>query len=614
MRTTHTMTVKIGILLLLGVPLILQAQTIITVPGTYATLSQAIANADAGSTIQIGPGTYQEQLVISKNLTLIGSGWDKTILREAVSVPDSTALCVNNATVTMRDLQLYGSASWQGGRKGLVAINSAVTMRHCAVVQCYNVSVAAINGSLDVDTLLITCVYGGSGALVVDSTAIGGCPSDLGILIVNTQFHINHLTGGADIDHIINIQSDASSAPAYFGLTYAIDSSQYPQGTIENSTFFGSIDAYYGQGIRIFGAMNHHQSETVIRNNRFRGMVRDSTDAMPNMLTTAGISFNGWTGYAEIYGNTIQHFNTGICLYGIASASIHDNTIADNGRYGIVTSWSYPAAVSDLGGGVYGSPGNNRLYHNGQFGIYHRNALALSAQNNYWGTTDTSAIDALIYDHADASSLGVVNFGAFILPVELTEFTATSRGGSIVLQWTTADEVNNAGFEVERKSNDLTDASGASSSGISAKDWMPLEFVAGHGSSSTSHRYAYIDTPGSGKFLYRLKQIDRDGGCKYSPVREAAGMLPTTLTLEQNYPNPFNPSTSIGFTLAGAGRTSLKVFDMLGREVSTIVDRELEAGTRYLFHYEPRGLSSGLYYYRLKSGGLSLTRTLSIVK
>jgi hypothetical protein len=89
--------------------------------------------------------------------------------------------------------------------------------------------------------------------------------------------------------------------------------------------------------------------------------------------------------------------------------------------------------------------------------------------------------------------------------------------------------------------------------------------------------------------------------------------LPRDFNLSQNYPNPFNPSTTISFSLPSTSYVSLKVFDALGREVSTLVSQELTAGN-HSQQWNPGSLPSGMYFYRLQAGNYSETRKLVLLK
>lgn len=188
------------------------------------------------------------------------------------------------------------------------------------------------------------------------------------------------------------------------------------------------------------------------------------------------------------------------------------------------------------------------------------------------------------------------------VPVELTSFTAHVRSSTVELNWTTATEVNNFGFDVERNAVSLYDG------------WKKIGFVEGQGTSNTPHQYSYADRVGTfGKYSYRLKQIDRDGKLSYAPEVEVNFQPAVSYQLWQNYPNPFNPRTRIEFSLPTPGKVKLAIHDLLGQEVGVLVDETLDAG----FHardFDAANLSSGIYFYRLVAGGKVLTNRMAVVK
>ena len=203
------------------------------------------------------------------------------------------------------------------------------------------------------------------------------------------------------------------------------------------------------------------------------------------------------------------------------------------------------------------------------------------------------------------SSGSVVNAGGSMsqapLPVELTSFGATTNKAGIELSWTTATEVNNYGFDVERKTVD--------------KDWTKIAFVAGNGTSNVVHSYSYTDQLGLGTYSYRLKQIDHDGRFQYSQVVEATvGLTPNLIALGQNYPNPFNPETSIDFAVPATGRATLKVYNMLGQEIATLVNGTVQAGVVNHVTFRGSGFPSGMYFYTLRSGSFTATNKMLMVK
>ncbi|HAB54019.1 MAG TPA: hypothetical protein DCE80_17880 [Ignavibacteriales bacterium] len=216
------------------------------------------------------------------------------------------------------------------------------------------------------------------------------------------------------------------------------------------------------------------------------------------------------------------------------------------------------------------------------------------------------------------------------LPVVLTTFTASFAGSNVVLNWQTATEVNNYGFEVERTSPRPSPYQGEG--GKHGRGWEKIGFVQGHGNSNSPKQYSFTDSnPPGGKIQYRLKQIDSDGKYEYSKVADVNIDVPTQFALEQNYPNPFNPTTKIkysvpSFTLRQAQsdiHVTLKVYDVLGREVATLVDEEKRPG---LYEVEwngsdkPSGVSSkggyasGVYFYKIQVGNCTAVRKMLLLR
>lgn len=191
------------------------------------------------------------------------------------------------------------------------------------------------------------------------------------------------------------------------------------------------------------------------------------------------------------------------------------------------------------------------------------------------------------------------------LPVELTTFVANSNNGNTVsLDWETSTEVNNYGFEIERK---ITSANTSDS-------WENLGFVQGAGNSNSHKFYSYIDNSLSGgnTFAYRLKQLDINGQFEYSDIVEV-NVIPNSFILEQNYPNPFNPNTKISYRLPYRTNVQLTIYDVLGKEIKQIENEIKESGL-YSVEFDANELPSGVYYYSLKAGDFSQTRKMMLVK
>ncbi|MGD8305357.1 MAG: T9SS type A sorting domain-containing protein [Ignavibacteria bacterium] len=187
------------------------------------------------------------------------------------------------------------------------------------------------------------------------------------------------------------------------------------------------------------------------------------------------------------------------------------------------------------------------------------------------------------------------------VPVELTSFSADISSGNVILKWNTATEVNNYGFEVHRS--------------VKTDDWEVLGFVEGYGNSNSPKNYSFTDDKlnASGKYLYRLKQIDNDGTYEFFGPLEIDLVLQLAMGLSQNYPNPFNPTTTISFSLPEAGNISLKIFNSLGEEVATLVNGYTESGV-HTVNFNADNLPSGLYIYELNTNEVSLTRKMLYLK
>ncbi|QQS38349.1 MAG: T9SS type A sorting domain-containing protein [Ignavibacteriales bacterium] len=190
------------------------------------------------------------------------------------------------------------------------------------------------------------------------------------------------------------------------------------------------------------------------------------------------------------------------------------------------------------------------------------------------------------------------------LPVELAAFEAVVNGNSVVLKWRTSSENNNRGFEVERQVLSLPDGKAGSQSSVGNSEFISIGYVEGHGTSTEQNEYSFIDKNTSSEvYQYRLKQIDYDGSFVYSKIVEVDLSQPVTFSLEQNYPNPFNPSTSIQYTVGNRQYVSLKVFDVLGNKIATLVNEEKPAGI-YEVTFNADEFSSGMYFYTLQTGNL----------
>lgn len=234
-----------------------------------------------------------------------------------------------------------------------------------------------------------------------------------------------------------------------------------------------------------------------------------------------------------------------------------------------------------------------------------------------WGATwQTTTLPASNYSVAIIDTMNV--FAAqsggfyklnspFFIPVELTSFTASVINNNVVLNWSTATELNNQGFNVEMSRDNQT--------------FNTIAFVPGYGTTSEQKNYSYtVEEKLSTKTYFRLKQVDYDGTFEYSNSVEVDAITPDNFYLSQNHPNPFNPSTKISYSIPSDNFVTLKVFDMLGKEVISLVNANQSAGF-YEIDFGGNNLSSGIYIYQLiaapvggQAGNFISTKKMTLIK
>jgi hypothetical protein len=199
------------------------------------------------------------------------------------------------------------------------------------------------------------------------------------------------------------------------------------------------------------------------------------------------------------------------------------------------------------------------------------------------------------------AGIGVGYSSVGVLPVELSSFTAKQSVSGIELQWVTATEVSNYGFDVERAN--------------AGKDaiWEKIGFIGGHGNSNSQNNYSFIDNkPLSAKMQYRLKQIDKNGSFNYTKSVEAEAFI-LKYDLAQNFPNPYNPSTLIIYSIAAQSNVTIKIYNVLGKLITTLVNENKEAGN-YQVNFNAAGLSNGVYFYKIQAGNYTATKKMLLLK
>ena len=191
------------------------------------------------------------------------------------------------------------------------------------------------------------------------------------------------------------------------------------------------------------------------------------------------------------------------------------------------------------------------------------------------------------------------------LPVELNAFSAELTGRTVELKWSTSSELNNSGFDIEK----------SIVKGQTSEGWSKIGFISGSGTISEPANYTFTDKDLlTGKYKYRLKQIDFNGNYEYFELAEEVSIgIPDKYELSQNYPNPFNPVTNLEFGISKSGFVSLKIHDVLGRELVTLVNEIKEPGY-YKIKFDAGNLASGVYFYRMTADDFVALKKFVVMK
>lgn len=323
-----------------------------------------------------------------------------------------------------------------------------------------------------------------------------------------------------------------------------------------------------------------------------------------------GSGWNGTTGTAVMYKGVIGTPMTSITWTTIAAYPGTGTTRMASGP--IVLNNSYPTAagVFFTGGAIAGSTvTGNTYFYNICSNAWETLTPALApVRSNMKLAFNGFNIAYVVAGYTGTAGIGNVSKATFaaiagncysLVPVELISFEASTNGNSISLNWKTATEINNKGFEVQRKMGD---------------EFKAVAFLDGHGTTTQTQTYSFNDNDlAVGSYSYRLKQMDYNGAYEYSEVVNVEINAPAVFALDQNYPNPFNPSTKINFSLAADSKVNLTVYNLLGQAVAVIAEGLLTAGS-YSYNFDASKLSTGVYFYQLDAQGTNGTNFKTIKK
>ncbi len=523
--------------------------------GDYTTIAAALAASGNGDVIQINAGTYTENsLQVASDVTIHGQSAATTIVQAAASAGIASARVFTvptGVTATITDLTIrYGNVVGNPG--GGIYSTGTLTLSNSTV--CDNTSTSG-GGFYSNGTAFI------NGCTIKNNSAAdgngGGCMGNGTMELKNST-----ITGNSASDNGGGIYVPVSLTMTITNCTIANNTAtqsgdglyaNYGTLIIKNTILAGNgtVDYYVYSGVYLTDVGNNIVQNQSYSNSPSNWYFNQTSDILysHNYL---GAAKGSWNKYNEAVSGSLN-----------VSASLADNNSANGTQTLALTSGSF---AIDAG----------------------------------------TATGAPTTDQRGAGRNGAVDIGAYewwsnagILPVELTAFTASSAKNGVTLNWNTATEANNYGFDIERKST---------------SSWTKVGFVEGHGTTNAPQSYRYSDNAATGNIVYRLKQIDRDGKFEYSKeVVVSIVATPAVFALSQNYPNPFNPTTVINYSIASASLVSLKVFDLLGREVAVLVNETMAPGS-YMAAFDASRLSSGIYFYRLDAGSFSDVKRLTVMK
>ena len=632
----------------LGAP---STATIIRVPQDYPKIQQAINAAGGGNIVLVSEGTYVENLKITKKITLASqylidgdtSHISKTIIDGSMPLhPDSgsvifigtgtdSTLVITGFTITKgTGLRIIYSGVYVYIGGGINIVAGGATIRNNRIMRNKltgttvrpwawgaGVSIGTVLGALSYwvieDNLfsenevsarasegggVVASGYGriqrnrfinnktiaapitgpGNNYSAGGGIAVGGDPSigDTRMTISENYFYQNSASWGSAI---LGARWDATNLPVF---------------NFINNIIVKNVSAAPPSGSpQVWGTIHLHQTDSYFINNTIAdntgqyGMYVEQTPhtvrMLNNILWNPSASFQIRFANASTV-NLLASYNIIKDIYpGTGNLNL-DPQFAAADNYYRVMSGSPAIGMGSIqvtvGGSTLSAPGYDF------FGNPRPNPLGANP-------------DIGAFEHSRATPL----------PVELTSFTAEATGSTVLIKWATATEINNRGFEIQRKAEG---------------DYFTVGYVGGHGTATIPYNYAYSDKDvPSGSYSYRLKQIDYNGAFEYSPEIEVT-VGAETFVLQENYPNPFNPSTIISYQIPIKSKVQLKVLDILGCEVATLVNAEQEAGSYKVEFSAARNsippLSSGVYFYQLRadpsasSGTVVITRKMLLMK
>jgi len=444
--------------------------------------------------------------------------------------------------------------------------------------------------------VLSTTVEVGWGQLLDNYDGIGGLQYDTSGVWIVANGQLEAQTGGK-----------STPEHSYASYDLSLSNANWSLSKDKQNEWIGWMD------------LNHEVISGWGRNNYSCGLVLAANNSVFNADTTKGYAVGFRDSDDQL---VIFRFGTGIVSGKLELPGTDASTVLESG---------YKYSDSDKGVNFY-----VKLESDGRWTIKYKRGSKLSDEAainplNYSDSSVTSIsaeetyfgpdykYSGWIYAHSTSSEKKAYfdNFGIGTtdqsLPVSLTSFTAQSRNQSVVLSWMTESEIENLGFIIQKRLPESDDW-------LLVADYTTCEALAGHGSTSEAHEYSYTDAavvPGA-TYSYRLGDVDYKGKVTWHKevevkVEAENAQVPLVFGLKPAYPNPFNPSVTIPYSLPEDGQLSLKIYNVRGQLVETLVSAYALKGA-YSINWQPVNLSAGVYLVRLESGKKTNMQKVVFVK
>lgn len=510
------------------------------------------------------------------------------------------ALCGIGEPITVTNCYSKGTVSGRnsvGVLIGHVAINSTIS-------KCYSTGSVAGNDRVGglLGRLYYNCVLSNSysRATVTGVNRVGGLVSGNEVATTINCYSTGAVSGSTNTGALFGFNS-GTITNSFFDSETANQGANSGGGTGATTLQMKTLATFTNAGWDFTGE-NTNGTDDIwkidsLYNNGYPIL---STQRFFNTVFSVGIPANT----SITYSNSNIHFATqgsGNITFNFTES----NSTPPNLPGGSVTIGKY-WEVSNISGGTV----KIRLYYepslttgfSGTPKIYHYNGQYWEELPTGPEVTEGSLKYVETIDYYGSFSPVIVGDDDSPLPVELTFFTAKISNGKAVLYWHTETEVQNFGFDIERKVPGKT-------------EYEKIGFVEGFGNSNIAHDYSFTDNSleFSGKYFYRIKQIDNDGSYTYSNEAEAQFNIPAQFSLDQNYPNPFNPITTIRFSLPEENHVKVAVFDLLGTEVSVLVNEERFAGV-HTITFDASQFASGTYICAVTAGRFKAVKKMTLIK